>query len=182
MSLQRQFISAKPYSKFILSGLFSVLLALSFGAHSAERNLEKDQAISINADQLLVQEKAGISRYKGNVEVKQGALQLNGEQITITHPNNQLEKIEISGTPATFTRIDSKTNAMTQGHAEQIIYQSTTDTLTFIGNAFVEEAEKHKISGAKLIYDLQKQTLQAESNKQKQERVQVILVPNTDSK
>lgn len=164
------------------SFLIGLLLLSPFSLSAAERPLEKQQAISIDADQLLVQEKQGISRYQGNVAVKQGALQLFGDQIEITHPNNQLQKIEITGKPATFKRIDTTKNTTTQGQAERIIYQSTTDTLTFIGNAQVEEDGKHKISGAKLIYDLQKQTLKAESSKQDNERVQVILVPNSDNK
>lgn len=173
--------AVEPFGKLSVA-LFSVMLLVATHAIGVERNIEKEQAISINADQLLVQEKQGISRYQGNVEVKQGALQLNGEQIHITHPNNELQKIEILGQPARFQRMDPKTHSLTQGQAQQIIYQSQTDTLTFIGNAQVEEAGKHKISGAKLVYDLQKQTLQAESNAQNQERVRVILVPNSDSK
>ena len=169
----------RQLGKLSVNALLACILMTPNMATSAERTLEKSQAISINADQLLVQEKQGISRYQGNVEVTQGELQLNGEQIKIVHPNNQLQSIEISGSPATFKRVNEKTGNITQGHAQKIFYQSKTDTLTFIGNALVEEAGKHKISGAKLVYDLQKQTLQAESSDQNNERVQVILVPNS---
>ncbi|MBO1926296.1 lipopolysaccharide transport periplasmic protein LptA [Thiomicrorhabdus sp. 6S2-11] len=179
MTQRRPTSFTRQLGKFSVNTLLACILATPSVAFSAERTLEKSQAISINADQLLVQEKQGISRYQGNVEVTQGELQLNGEQIKIIHPNNQLQSIEISGKPATFKRVDEKSGNVTQGHAQKILYQSKTDTLTFIGDALVEEAGKHKISGAKLVYDLQKQTLQAESSSQNNERVQVILVPNS---
>ncbi|BBP45295.1 hypothetical protein THMIRHAS_06680 [Thiosulfatimonas sediminis] len=181
MTLALPFLSTVVINKLTLGTLLLCVLVFSLPAISAERNLEKNDAISIKADQLLVQEKQGISRYQGNVEVQQGALQLAGDQIEITHPNNQLQKIEISGNPATFERIDPQTKTLTKGQAKTIRYVSKTDTLTFIGDAQVAEDGKHKISGAKLVYDLQQQTLQAESDAQNKERVEVILIPNTQT-
>ncbi|MBO1922967.1 lipopolysaccharide transport periplasmic protein LptA [Thiomicrorhabdus sp. 6S3-12] len=145
--------------------------------HAEERPSESQEPIKISADRLMVNEKQGVSRYQGNVLVNQGSLQLQGEQIEIVHPGNQLKKIEILGKPARFQRMDISTQSLTRGEADKIIYQAEKDILTFIGNARVEENGKHQISGSKLVYDLQKQTLQAQSDSQKQNRVEVILVP-----
>ncbi|MBN2647397.1 MAG: lipopolysaccharide transport periplasmic protein LptA [Thiotrichales bacterium] len=143
------------------------------------RSAESQNPIKIQADQLLVNEKMGVSRYQGNVVIEQGNMRLTGERIEISHPNNALAKIEIHGSPANFTRKDPVTGSLTRGQAQTILYLAPTDTLTFIGNALVEENGKHKISGAKLLYNLQQQTLQAQSDAQQQERVEVILMPNT---
>ncbi|QKI89749.1 lipopolysaccharide transport periplasmic protein LptA [Thiomicrorhabdus xiamenensis] len=167
-------------NKLLLGGALC-LFALT-PLHAEERPSESQEPIKISADRLLVNEKQGVSRYQGNVLVNQGSLQLQGEQIEIVHPGNQLQKIEILGKPARFQRVDASTQNLTRGEAEKIIYQADKDILTFIGNARVEENGKHQISGSKLVYDLQKQTLQAQSDSQKQNRVEVILVPEQKNK
>ena len=147
---------------------------------TAETNLpDEQQPVNIQADRLLASEKQGNSVYRGNVVVTQGSLTLKGDKIDVFHPQGQVNQVITIGNPATFKRFNPTEQAWVYGKAERIEYHTTKKTVLLIGNAEVEQPGNHLIKGPKLFYDMQKQTLQAESTPQEQKRVSVTFTPAT---
>ena len=156
-----------------------VLLAFNTHGHAQDNSKTPDntQPIKIQADNLNASEKKGKSVYSGNVEVQQGSLQISGERIEVTHPDGQLEKAITTGKPARFKRYNSAENAWVIGQANKIEYNTQSKTVLLSGNAQIEQPGKHLIKGSELFYDINKQTLNANSNNNDKQRVSVTFSP-----
>jgi len=160
--------------------LLTLLLTLSFNIQAADNDNFSQQPVEIQANQLTSSEKEGRSIYQGKVHIQQGAFELNGDKVTIEHPNNQIQTLIAIGTPAKFKRFNPKDDSWVTGHAEQIIYNADKRIVTLIGNAQVQQPNKHQITGPKLSYDLNRQLLNATGNQQSNQRISVTLQPNAN--
>ena len=160
-----------------------LLMASSTLSLAAPTNTpDNKQPVNIQADQLQASEKAGKSIYSGNVVVTQGSLTIKGDQIEVLHPKGKLSQAITTGTPAIFKRYNQTEKAWVNGKANRIEYDTKAKTVLLIGDAEVEQPGKHKISGSKLFYDLEKQLLNANSSPEDKKRVSVTFTPETDSK
>lgn len=164
------------YSLSLLTGFISLISFLP--PVSAESTLpDEQQPVNISANQLMASEKDGNSIYQGNVVVTQGSLTLKGDKINVIHPKGVLTEVITFGQPATFKRFNQTEQAWLNGKAQRIEYNTAKKTVLLIGKAEVEQPGKHIIKGPKLFYDMQKQTLQAESTPQEKSRVTVTFTP-----
>jgi lipopolysaccharide export system protein LptA len=136
-----------------------------------------NETITIEADSLVAQEQQGLSLYQGAVLATQGSLTLQGDQLEITHPNQQLERLHMSGKPAQFKRYLQQQQAWVSGHADTIIYHAQSKQVELIGHAYIEQQGAHTISGPTLYYDLNKETLQANGSADQPGRVSVTITP-----
>jgi len=166
----------------------STTLAIAFvvispQALSASGNTlpDEQQPVHISADSLLASEKTGKSVYKGNVVITQGSLTLKGDSVNISHPNNELTRVVAKGNPATFKRYSQVDQAWLKGKAQRIEYDVLNKTVLLLGDAFVEQPGKHLISGPELFYDIDKQTLLAQSTDTEKKRITVTLNPASNS-
>lgn len=157
------------------------LVVLPFYSY-AETALDEEQPIHITADSLESQEQKGFSVYKGNVVIIQGSLKLNGETITVFHPNSLLQTVKAIGQPANFERYSQTEQAWLRGHANQIEYNAKDKTLLLMGDAQVSQPGKHVIKGPKLFYDMTQKTLLAQSTEQEKGRVSVTFSPTPAEK
>ncbi len=62
---------------------------------------DRNQPIHIEADRATLEEKGNKSIFEGNVELRQGTLQLHGDHMTVLLTNRQVDKIILTGKPAT---------------------------------------------------------------------------------
>lgn len=161
--------------------LFPLMLLLSSVLlPNAQAQDETQLPIEIEADSLDSQDLTGLSRYLGNVIVTQGTLTLSGDQLDLHHPQRQLEKMVVTGQPAQFRRYMSEQEAWLNGHADTIIYYDQQQKVELIGQAFMQQEGRHKITGPRLFYDLEAQTLTAGSSEQQEGRVSVTLIPDEE--
>ena len=162
-------------SLFITSPLVS--------AAEKKQNIPDDeQPVNITADSLEASEKTGKSTYKGNVIIIQGSLTLKGETVNITHPNNQLTTVITNGNPATFKRYSQIDQAWIKGKAQKIHYNALDKTVLLTGDAMVEQPGQHVITGPRLFYNIDKQTLQAQRTDTENKRISVTLNPAASNK
>jgi len=138
---------------------------------------DDEQPVYITADSLDIQDQTGISLYQGNVEITQGSLTLNGDSIQIKHPDRAIQSIKVIGQQAKFKRFDPENQSWVNGQADNIFYNAQEKTILLVGNAKVEQAGKHLITGPKLNYDMQNKTLKAQSTPEEQKRISVTLMP-----
>lgn len=168
----------KPLPKQLLA---MVTLIVSCYAPASFANSQTDdtkQPVEILADQLVSNEKQGQSIYQGSVNITQGSFNLIGDKVVIAHPNGQLQTVLATGSPAKFKQFNPSENAWVNGQAAEIFYDANAKTVKLSGNALVEQENKHQIKGENLVYDITNQTLQG--NGSQQQRIQVILQPNSE--
>ncbi len=160
---------------------FYILLSLAFfcsSAYAQEPAIpDEQQPINIQANQLNASEKQGKSIYQGDVIVTQGSLTLSGDRIEVFHPQGTLNKAITTGKPAHFKRFNTTEQSWIYGKANQIEYDTQAKTVLLIGDAEVEQPGKHLIKGPKLFYDIEQQTLQAESTPEEKKRISVTFTP-----
>jgi len=175
-SMQQNFIRLITLTLFGITSLMISTKAIS----QTQANLpDEQQPVNITANSLIASEKTGKSVYKGNVIITQGSLTLKGDTVNITYPNNQLTTVITTGNPATFKRYSKIDQAWLKGKAKKIEYNATNKTVLLMGDALVEQPGKHLISGPKLFYNIEQQTLQAQSTDTENKRISVTLNPAT---
>ncbi len=166
-----------------ISVLFSLTAWPAFAEALADTTTpDEEQPVHISADSLDIQDQTGLSVYTGRVEVIQGSLTLNGDRITIQHPERSVQSIKVTGQQARFKRFDAVEQTWVKGRADFIHYQADERTLLLIGSAKVEQPGKHLITGPKLFYDMQNKTLKAQSTPKQKQRISVTLMPEPATK
>ena len=148
-----------------------LILPLSGFALSSDKN----QHINIEADKLDIDDSQHISIYQGNVKMIQGSLHIEADKI-IFHftANNDLQKLEIEGSPATLKQLNDN-NEPVSGRARNIIYTENQLLLKLMGDArFQSEADT--IDGEWITINTNTDALKAGSKKG-ENRVRMIIQP-----
>ena len=140
------------------------------------------QAIHIQADYVDIQQRQGISKYRGHVELTQGRLKLQADELTIYQSEKGIKRISAQGLPIKFNQTPEPGQAGVRGQAHKIEYQADKGQIEFI-----EEAQLWKgndqFSGAHIIYDMEKKQVKASGDSGDESppvRVKAILHPQHD--
>jgi len=140
---------------------FLALLMLSLVATLAQAS-NHTETIDIKARYLLLDEKKGISKYKGNVLFTKGTLIIKADTITLYYDDNKLNKAVITGSPADVQhqpddepKIHSQANKMEYFVAEERLFLK--------GQAFVDQGNRH-FSGESIEYDTRQRIITAANN------------------
>ena len=92
---------------FIALGLFACATALPFSA--AALSSDREQPMYVEADRADIDDKRGVSVYRGNVEITQGTLRLTADELTVHTSDGDITQAVATGTPATYRqRPDNK--------------------------------------------------------------------------
>lgn len=160
-----------------------LLTAFNFQAHSAEPKTSSSESlpIEIKADSLLSQDQKGQSIYSGQVIITQGTTVIQGDKVTIFHPNRKVVKALVVGKPATFKRFLPEEQHWVNGRADTITYHAENRTVLLEGNAYVNQEGKNSISGPEILYNLNDKTLSAKGDKKEKKRITVIFEPEESS-
>lgn len=155
--------------------LLALLLCL-VPALAAALSSDREQPIHIKADRVSLDERRGVSHYTGNVRLTQGTLTILSDTMTVYQANRQLQRVVIDGDPARYTQMPDNAKQPVKARARQMVYRSQQGTLTLEGQAHVEQ-EGSTFSGQHIVYDIDKDQIQAQGGGQEQERVHVIIQP-----
>lgn len=152
-------------------------LALAASKSSTEKGSDdKSYPVTVSADQLISQTKAGQSEYRGNVQLNRNKLELQGTQLKLVHPNDKLQTATTIGNPATFKDYLVKKQQWVNGEAKQIIFDQEKDTITLIDNASMVMDNGNKIKADKITIHNKDETFEASGSKQTG-RVKMTLQP-----
>lgn len=148
----------KLLKKFVLV----VLLAISGTAQT--KTSDAEQPIHIEADQVEIRDREGLSIYRGNVHIVQGTLRIYGEEIRI-HSNDQgLQKVHITGKPATFYQLtDLEEEISAQG--EEMEYRAKENLLILDRNAVLVQRD-NRFTSEHIVYNTQTNVVKAGANKE----------------
>ncbi len=164
--------------KILGVSLLSTLIVVSPSLNARESDLT--QPIDVRADRSEFDEKAGTQTLKGNVEISQGTLKINAEQIAIALKDNALHTISGTGTPIRFQQ-ENEAGELMRGEAGKILYDAIAGTLTLEGSATLSQPRQNLVS-ERIVFDARTQKVKAEGGGDTG-RVNIqILPPGSDSK
>jgi lipopolysaccharide export system protein LptA len=154
--------------------------SLLLGVFNAGMALETDrsQPIRIQADNVKLNEKTGISEYRGNVEMIQGSIKLNGDRVVIHHVKGKLAKIVITGSPARFQQRPEKGQELVKARAQHMEYLTKNERLILNGQAEVTQGP-NLFSGEHIDFDTRQSTVTARGGGREGDRVRAVIHPNT---
>ncbi|QSX36708.1 lipopolysaccharide transport periplasmic protein LptA [Shewanella sedimentimangrovi] len=114
--------------------------------------------------------------YGGPVLLTQGSLKINAQELSAYTDEATGQRVLVAkGQPATYSQtLDDGREA--SASANEISYNMDNRTMTLTGNAKIEQ-EGSQVSADKIVYDIEKQQLKADSSQKGDERVITIIKP-----
>lgn len=144
---------------------------------------DRNQPISLVADNATYNERTGITTYTGNVVIEQGTMKLQAASIVAQlNKNKQISTITATGGPAKFQQQVDTAKGIARGEAQKIVYNAETGILNLIGNAYLYQ-NGASIRSNTLKYSMNKGDIEASGSSNTtgspKGRVQIIIPPNS---
>ena len=124
-------------------------LASAQGSVSALKGHDSNAPVDVSADRIEVQDRADRAIFTGNVEVRQGSLELSTARLTVAYANQggiEIERLEASG--GVVLRSPSET-----ARSRFAIYDLNRRLVTMIGDVTLTRGPSH-VQGGRLVLDL----------------------------
>lgn len=161
---------------FSIKWIAPFLILFSCQTYALEK--DKTQPIYIEANQVDMAEKSGISTYSGNVKLEQGSIKINADSITVYTQDKKLQRIIATGAPALFSQQPDKNSNEVIASAQLVEYSSIHGKLILSGDAKMKQGA-NSFSGNKIEYDTINDVLSAKSSKNRNQRVKAVIQPDT---
>lgn len=154
----------------------ALLVGLTLGLTTLTAAALKDddkQPMLIEADQVEVDEAKSISLYIGHVQVDQGSMRLEADQVTVHHRSDRHVKYIIArGNPATYRQRMDGDQGEVQGFAKRMDYDAERDELVLTDEALLIQG-KDRLASDRIVYDRANARMQAGGGS----RVKITITP-----
>ncbi len=133
----------------------------------------------IEADRVVINDKTGVSVYKGNVQVTRGSLHLSCDDLTVHNSNGEVQQSECNGHPAKFHRDREGNKKEVHGYANRVEYYLQDEHVVLLGEAHLEQ-DRDTFSGQHIIYYLKRDVVNADAAGRDDSRVRITIHPKQD--
>ncbi len=161
---------------------FAILLSLYSLSVWAEKG-DRDQPMQIEADQVVMNDVEKTSVFTGNVEVRQGTMEIHGDKIAINQDKQGNKISNIYGQPASFKQKREGLDEYVEGYGQHIVYDTDMQTLDLYGQAKLKR-EHDFIRGEHINYNAQSEIFIADNGANTsgttKQRVRAVLQPRKD--
>jgi lipopolysaccharide export system protein LptA len=130
--------------------------------------------VQLRADRIDVDQKKGLSLYRGNVVFSQGTLRLTAARAEVQSRATVIETVTAEGQPVTFRQRPEGLTEFIEGAASRAVYHALTRQVDLFGEVQVQRG-RDLFRGAVLQYDIGNESLVAEGAAG--QRAYVALVP-----
>lgn len=157
-------------------GLLCLLLAgMVSSAHALKSDVE--EAVRIEADSAVFDKMVGTASYDGNVNIRQGTLQILATHIEINAPNNEIQSIVATGSPVSLQqKMDN--GKLVQGKAREIRYLVKEKRLILDGDAeLMQDKDRFTSNHIEYLPDSGQLKAGGTASKGKSGRVSAIFYP-----
>jgi lipopolysaccharide export system protein LptA len=159
--------------------LLTVLLLLFAGRALALAD-DRNQPLTIKADQVEINQKSGTSTYQGHVEFQQGSLHISADSIIVQRHDNEVSRIQADGTPVLIRQRPAPNKEETRAEARHIDYDLKRGLISLSGQAHVWQ-EGNQFSGETITYESDKGLVTAHgAGEGGKGRVEVIIQPRKE--
>ncbi len=141
--------------------------------------LESDykEPLYLEADSAELFEATSVSVYTGNVFVRQGSMELRGDQVTVHHDSTRRPAfIIVTGGPVTYLQQVEGEKEKVEAAALRVEYDRAKDQLTLIGQAVLFQGED-TFRNDRIVYNRMQNQLKAGTIAEGKERVQITISP-----
>jgi lipopolysaccharide export system protein LptA len=162
-------MSTKIYLALVLSALLlpGTLYALS---------TDKDKPMEIEADRVDVDEKTGLSTFRGKVQVTKGSIRLNADTVVVYEKNGELDKIIATGEPVYFRQRPDNKQEDVVAEANRIEFYNRKNLIYLIDKAKITQ-ERDTFSGDRIEYDTLRSVVLAKKAPSGSGRVKITIQP-----
>lgn len=122
---------------------------------------DKDQPVSINADNVDYNFATGARTYEGNVVLIQGSLKVESNKLVATFDGDKFDKAVATGTADKRARFQQRPEGKDDdvvGIGDTLIYNESEQKMEIIDNAELMQANQ-KATGRKIVYDITKEKM-----------------------
>lgn len=137
---------------------------------------DRSQPITIEADSATLNEKDGSSIYEGNVHLQQGTLNLRGNRMSVQMSDSSVDKIVLTGQPASFQQRPDGQDSDQHAEAGQIEYHAADQRMILLENARVWQSGAEDFRSGRIVYNMKNNTVSAGGSAG--DRVRITLQPN----
>jgi len=171
----------RPKTLFCLSAPLwaRLLLPLSMLVAADLPALEDDdeQPLYLESDSAELDEAKATSVYTGNVFVKQGSMEVRGDEVTVHHDARRKPELIIAvGNPATYRQEVEGEERPVQARALRMEYDVIQDEITLIDDAVLFQGED-TFHNDRILYDRGRGLVKAGANVEGKERVKINISP-----
>ncbi len=124
------------------------------------RKSDFTQAIDVQADTSIFDEQTGMQVLRGNVEISQGTMTIQAEEISVQIEYGRLSVIKGQGSPILFSQ-KNELDELIIGQCDEIIYDAANALLVLIGNASLKQPNQ-EMSGSRIEFNSKTQKVKAE--------------------
>ncbi|MEE8320791.1 MAG: lipopolysaccharide transport periplasmic protein LptA, partial [Gammaproteobacteria bacterium] len=111
------------------------------------------QDIEIEANSAELDDKKGITIYRGNVVVTQGSMRMTGDIMTVTYTEeDELDTVIVEGKPAHYRQLPDNKDVYDEAEALRMEYYALKNFIVLIDKALVKQ-EGLRFSGNLIEYD-----------------------------
>lgn len=150
-------------AKYTASLLISLVLVV-MSPHGYAKKSDLTQPIDVSADRSEYDETKGIQTLIGNVQITQGTMKIQAERIDIFLVENNLSKIEGTGSPIRFEQ-QNETGELVVGTANAISYDAVQSILILSGGATLSQP-KQELTSERIEFNALTQKVSAEGGSQ----------------
>lgn len=135
---------------------------------------ERQLPVNLRADRIDIDQKKGLSLYRGHVLFSQGTLRLTAARAEVQNRANVIETVTAEGQPVTFRHRPEGLTEFIEGEASRAVYHALTRQVDLYGMVQVQRG-RDLFRSAVLHYDIENQSMIGESANGR--RVYAALVP-----
>lgn len=157
----------------LLLGLALVLAPLPGSALPDDR----EQPIHISADKAVRDEKRGVTIYSGNVQMRQGSMELDADSLTIYHEARDADKIVAEGNPAKMRQRPKLDEGLVHAHANVITYFRHKELIHLRTAARLTRDDGTLVTGDSIDYFIAEELVKAESDRSDATSKIVVVIP-----
>lgn len=156
--------------------LFSLWLSLSGSVTALESDVR--QPITVEADSMDIDDGAGTSVYRGNVELHQGTITLKADKVTVIQGKGKSDRVVAEGKPAILRQLPDGKKEYIEGRAQRMEYSVDSELLILIGKASLRQGNDN-FKSDRITYDRSKATIKAGKSAQGKKRVRITITPKS---
>lgn len=160
--------------------LLAGALTLSLGDIALAQEHDASQPINVIADRLDLDDLAGTAVYTGDVDIRQGSLQVTGDRVEIRRNDaGEVSLITATGQRAYVEQRPSAEEELMRGWGRTILYHVAERRVELIDQAELHQA-RDTFDGAYVEYFLDRRVVQARSDVEGSERQRVRMTLNPE--
>ena len=138
----------------------SLCLCAGLAGDAAALSSDRDQPMYVEADRADIDDKRGVSVYRGNVKITQGTLILTAAELTVHSKDGDIIKAVAVGQPATYRQRPDGKEQDVEAEALRMEYYGSDQKIILIDQAEVRQGGD-TFRSQRIHYDIAKDVVNA---------------------